>query len=450
MFGPHLSTLRILFPCAMAVLLSGSQVAAQPGPGRAPRSATACSPASRGASCSPFGIALVGCQSCPKGCTSPSPRLPSEGFPEGFDDEAFDQRPPAGDLQLNETFAALTGSGFAVAAPNMIGDNLGGPSIPIYTDFYREGPTHAEQSFELGSGTGGAVVGRVKLADNNSPLPRDRVFFDYNYFHNARIIAGGKSVNRFTPGFEKTFLDGMASFEFRVPMLATLNSDLRLDANNQVINSHNGEFGNLTMILKGLLWYDQTFAVSGGMGITVPTADDLRLNDSFDDEFLRIQNETVYLTPYLAFLCTPNDTFFYQAFVGIDVAANGNQVSVNEFQSGMRPIGRFRDQSLLMVDFAAGAWLFRDRFETRGLSGLATVMEVHYNQTLGAMDSVESDFFALGAIDGNRRERAFVNMTAGLTALFGQRTTMTVGYGTPVSSDRLFDGELRAFLNRYF
>jgi hypothetical protein len=446
MFGPHLSALRILLPCAVTALLTGSHLLAQTGPARTTSSGAPSRTPSCRTSCHPFGISLVGCQDCNNRCTSPPSILPSEEF----DDETFEPLPPAGDLQLNETFAALTGSGFAVSAPNMIGDNLGGASVPIYPFLYREGPIQSEETFELGSGTGGAVVGRVKLADNNSPLPRDRVFFDYNYFHNARIIAGGKSVNRFTPGFEKTFLDGLASFEFRVPMLATLDSDLRLDGNNQVMNAHNNEFGNLTMILKGLLWYDQSVAISGGMGITVPTADDLRLYDSFDTELLRIQNETVYLTPYLAFLCTPNDTFFYQAFLGIDVAANGNQVSVNEFQTGMRPIGRFTDQSLLMVDLAVGAWLFRDRFETRGLSGLATMMEVHYNQTLGAMDSVEGDFVAVGAIDGNRRERAFVNMTAGLTALFGQRTTATVGYGTPISSDRLFDGELRAFLNRYF
>jgi hypothetical protein len=147
------------------------------------------------------------------------------------------------------------------------------------------------------------------------PLPRDRVFFDYNYFHNARIIQGGKDVNRFTPGFEKTFLNGMASFEMRVPMMATLDSDITVDNRGSIVNAHGNEFGNLAMILKGLLWFNESLAVAGGMAITVPTADDLYVRTTAGEELMRIQNDAVFLTPYLAFLCTPNDTFFYQGFL---------------------------------------------------------------------------------------------------------------------------------------
>jgi hypothetical protein len=82
---------------------------------------------------SPFGIKLVGCQTCSDGCTT----YPGSADPSmDGEDEGPDELP--GDLQLNETFAALTSSTFAVSAPNMIGDNIGGPSIPIFfPQFYR-------------------------------------------------------------------------------------------------------------------------------------------------------------------------------------------------------------------------------------------------------------------------------------------------------------------------
>jgi hypothetical protein len=422
--------------CCLMLSLAGAPARAQSSP--------FCSTTSCQSMANPFGVFLAGCQSCTDGCARPAPVV------DGLEDPDRDDFPPVGDLQFGETFAAFTGSTFAVSAPNMIGDNLGGPSVPIYFEIFDSEINGSDvERIDIGSGTGGAVVGRVKLSDNFSPIPRDRVFFDYSYFNNARLIEGGKDVNRFTPGFEKTFLSGMASFEMRFPMLATLDSNITLDDQGRVANAHGHEFGNISMILKGLLWADQRLAIAGGMGVTVPTADDVHVRDSLGNELLTIQNDTVYLTPFLAFLCTPNDTFFYQAFFGVDVATNGNRVSTSIFRDQREEIGRFTDQTMLMFDLSAGAWLYRNP-GGRGLTGLATVVEVHYNQLVGSMDVVESDFVTVGPIDGSRNELSFVNMTVGGMALFNDRSMFTVGYGTPVSSDKLFDGELRAFFSRFF
>ena len=75
----------------------------------------------------------------------------------------------------------------------------------------------------------GGVVGRVKVADDQSPLPRDRFIFNYDHFDDVRLTAGGISVNRYVVGFEKTCLDGGASVEVRVPFADTLNKQLRGD-----------------------------------------------------------------------------------------------------------------------------------------------------------------------------------------------------------------------------
>ncbi len=66
------------------------------------------------------------------------------------------------------------------------------------------------------SPSAGGVVGRTKISDDNSPLPRDRVIFNYDYFDNAQLTSTGVNVHRFSPGFEKTFFDQMASIEVRV------------------------------------------------------------------------------------------------------------------------------------------------------------------------------------------------------------------------------------------
>ena len=51
---------------------------------------------------------------------------------------------------------------------------------------------------------GSGVVGRMKIAENGSPIPRDRVFFNYSYFDNV-LTPGGTNVNRFSPGLRKHF-----------------------------------------------------------------------------------------------------------------------------------------------------------------------------------------------------------------------------------------------------
>ena len=64
----------------------------------------------------------------------------------------------------------------------------------------------------------------MKIAENTSPMPRDRLIFDYGYFDNVPLAPGGVNVNRLTLGFEKTFLDGMMSFELKAPMASTVDS----------------------------------------------------------------------------------------------------------------------------------------------------------------------------------------------------------------------------------
>src|SRR5438874_667672 len=58
-----------------------------------------------------------------------------------------------------------------------------------------------------------------KIADNQSPIPQDRVFFNFNYYNNVNYAidrkfgapVNGIQIYRYLAGFEKTFLGGLAS-----------------------------------------------------------------------------------------------------------------------------------------------------------------------------------------------------------------------------------------------
>ena len=311
----------------------------------------------------------------------------------------------------------------------------------------------------------GEVIGRYSISDNNSPLPRDRLFLDYNFFHNARISAVGIPVNRWSPGFEKTFLGGNASLELRAPMAITLSS--RVETNGDDLLAY--EFGDIAMALKVLLYRNRSFAWSAGMAMTLPTADDFELVLLDGTTAARINNETVRLQPYTGFLIQPTQSTFIQSFAQLDVDTNGNPVFLDElaFRSGgfssdgLQRAGRLKSQTLLRWNTSMGVMWQRAGARRTGrcrlsncsccsglkINKLAGVFETHYTATLNRSDTVGSENFSVG--DPNRTLNV-LNLTAGLHAYMGPRTVTTVGYGVPVTSDRVFDGELRVFMNRYF
>lgn len=291
----------------------------------------------------------------------------------------------------------------------------------------------------------GEVIGRYSIADNSSPLPQDRLFLDYNFFHNARITSVGIPVNRWSPGFEKTFLGGNASIEMRAPMAVTLSS--RVETAGDDLAAF--EFGDIAFAAKALLFQSDHFAWSVGAGLSLPTADDFKL--LVDGEIaVRIKNQSVHFLPYTAMLVRPTQNTFIQSFAQLDFDTNGNRVSLDEqsFQgfggTGLVDYGRLRSQTLLRWNTSVGAFLMKR--PGKKIQRLAGVVESHYTATLNRSDRVGTENLAVG--DPNRTLNV-LNLTAGLHAYAG-KSVITLGYGTPVTTDRVFDGELRLFVNRYF
>jgi hypothetical protein len=89
------------------------------------------------------------------------------------------------------------------------------------------------------------------------------------------------------------------------------------------------------------------------------------------------------------------------------------------------------------------------RNNTANFTGFAPIMEVHVNQGMSQFNPLTTDTFTLGSPTG---VVSVTNALIGCNFEWGQRSTLTFGYVTPLGggADRFFDGELRALYNWRF
>lgn len=273
-------------------------------------------------------------------------------------------------------------------------------------------------------------------------LPTDRIFFLYNHFHNALDLdsqgnAVSGSVDQFTFGFEKTSEDGLWSFELRMPFSG--DSDLSTDG---VAVESNG-VGNLVGTLKRLLYADSNIATAVGLAVVTPTGSDASV--VFDDVRLKFENEATHLLPYFAVQMTPNDDWFFHGFCQVDVAANKNDVSLRAM--GVNESESLADQTLMYLDASAGYWWYRAD-DDDGLTGLASVLELHYTTTLNDADSVNLS----GVVIRNFENRLdVVNLTAGIHSEWNANTAVRAAVVVPLDRhERFFDSEAQVSLIRRY
>ena len=290
----------------------------------------------------------------------------------------------------------------------------------------------------------GGVVGRIKLADDNSPIPRDRVILDYDLYGGTILTPGGYDVHRFAAGVEKTFFCGMTSVELLMPFASTL------DPVNTVggFSNRATEWGNLNVILKALVLTSNELDVAAGVGIAFPTGPDAVLRGPAGNDLLRIKNQSYIVTPYIAAQVIPADGWFAQAWVQISYDTNGSDVLIAPTPtSPVAGAGRVHDATLLQTDFQIGYWLMRDPYSS-GLRGLAPFLELHYNRPLETTNAIVGNGFVLaGATTYNE-----LNLTVGASALFGSNLLVSAGMVFPLrdAPDRFFDYQFGIRANWFF
>jgi hypothetical protein len=291
----------------------------------------------------------------------------------------------------------------------------------------------------------GSVVERSKISEDNNPLPRDRIFFNYDYFNHVPLN-GDVNVHNFVFGFEKTFFDQLASIELRVPFAATLNPDI---VEGSTSNSRDGELGDVFLAFKGLLWSTPVLNVAAGVGVSIPTGPDIKVALQDGTPLGRIRNDSVIVTPYIAYLLTPDDRWFFQNWFQIGFDANHDPVDLNPALATISSAGRIKDQTVLEIDAQLGYWLYKSSDNNRWISALAPFVELHYNTSLDNADSIQAASFSLQSVNNRFDE---LNITTGVVAQIRDNCTIAFGAVFPLkgTGDRSFDYQLGLRANIFF
>jgi hypothetical protein len=238
--------------------------------------------------------------------------------------------------------------------------------------------------------------GAFKISDNGEVAPTDRVFATYNYFDVDGFHGNSSSINREVIGFEKTFLDGQASFELRAPYTEVgtgLGGTSDIDA--------------LTMVFKYAAYYNRETGnvISTGLAVTVPTGPDIPI------AYANTINPTL-LQPYVGYAFNFG-RFFLEGFSEIIVPTDN---TLPTFIANDIGIG-YRLESLPVIP----------------------TFEVHSNDALNHQGALASP---IGFADS-------VILTGGVHFLFG-KSDLTLGVTTPVTGPRLYGVEAIAELNWCF
>jgi hypothetical protein len=404
-------------------------------------------------------------------------------------------------ISLTPTVLRRAGRGVALGSlasiPYMIGDTGSGSCIGFtgLVDASLAHPTLA--------------CGRLNISEANSPIPTDRVYYSYRHFHNAGEVSAYQfseslDVDTHTIAWENTFWDRTGSLEVRVPIKHRLRSHVIsaiapdfgiVDPLVAPGDGRRTELGNVSLLFKMLLVQRSNYAVSGGVGVTLPTAQDVHyqlvvqgevaypdfpgLTADQDVAFQAVfANETIYIAPFLAWIATPEESrWFHQGFLQFEAAANPSRVTVDGdgatafFQDGgfigfydyftPTPVrAELHAQPLMRLNVGTG-YVLAERTSGPRLVQLASLFELHYTTTLADANlsdvplTTQTSFGTppLQQIQiGNLNNRVdILNAAVGLSGRWGA-WILTTGAVAPLRSepDRGFDFEYNTQLQRVF
>jgi len=247
------------------------------------------------------------------------------------------------------------------------------------------------------------------------------------------------------------------------------------------------------MILKAMLLESDDFTLSAGLGATLPTARDVTYLITTDNPVtfpsipgfadsaalldVFASNETVYLSPFLAWLCQPNERLFHQGFMQVEVPANTSAITISgsgaaTFTNGDSIIYTISDpllpsqrlplhaQTLMRLNLGWG-YILKDDPRANVLKQLAALFEIHYTTTLNDANISTVFITPLDIVGtppiptiefGNRNNHVdILNVVVGLSARLGN-WVVTNGVSAPIrdGTDRGFDFEYNLQVQRPF
>ncbi len=233
----------------------------------------------------------------------------------------------------------------------------------------------------------------IKITDNDGPRPTDRIALGYNFYDRVNPSLnpglGAVTLQRQMIGFEKTFLDGSASFGMRLPYGDISGSS----------GVGTSGIGDLSFLYK-YSWYDDRRTgdcISTCLILTTPTGND---PDRFADGG----------TPPRSWIIQTAACFVKNYEWGYIQGATSLVAPTDS-----------RDPILVGNTLSAGCWLARDRRD-RFVTGVVPVAEVHVTTPLNQRDP-----------NGNVYVQDQVNITNGLHFITS-RGTISPAIGFPLLS----------------
>jgi hypothetical protein len=266
-------------------------------------------------------------------------------------------------------------------------------------------------------------------------MPRDRIYGVYHHFNHA---FGSTSIDLGRFAIEKTFFGGLASIEVRVPFAGTVASSQPSDGSA----SGDAVFGNVCINLKSLIYTGDSFLLSGGVGLTTPTADDTRVTGR-GNEIVRIHNESAHVLPFLGALYAPKDSrWFGQGFLQAEIDTLGNPVTILGNSNG-----RVQNTNFLYLDSGFGYDAYENTHSSAWIRSVVPIIEFHYNVALQDGHFVpDPSGIIVGSTLGGQN---IFNLTLGASTLIGRNASLNGGWVTALS-DPKFNWELNCALNLRF
>ena len=272
----------------------------------------------------------------------------------------------------------------------------------------------------------------IKISEDQSPRPQDRVYFTFNYFQgvndqvNTRLQApiGYTQVFRYIAGFEKTFLDGQGSIGIRVP-LDSVTANTRLVARiGQFWRHQHGRRGHehLRQIRLARKPRDRKPALR--------RASQSRRRPARADSRALIRSPPRRTAPASsrswATSTTPADS----------------TSTVSPSWTSRRPATTPSCSTTISGSATSSAGPIPMPCLRRCISMIAPTFEVHVTDPLNHRNPYSLRDPA-GMTD-------IVNLTYGINIGIFERTLITFGVVTPVTSPKPFDFEAMAFVNYFF
>jgi hypothetical protein len=272
-----------------------------------------------------------------------------------------------------------------------------------------------------------ASVRGLKIAENQSPAPQDRVFYSFNYFAevnqhlNQRFESSvdGLRVYREIFGFEKTFHDGDASFGMRMP-INTVSANSTITGKFAKLAGTSTAVGDLSFFAKYVFLRDPATGslLTGGLAVST---------DNGPHQFAGAKYlaglDSTSIQPFVGYIWR-RDRFYLHGFTAIDTPAS------------------LRIATMVYNDVGMGYFVYKGTDEDDWLTAVAPTFEVHVNSPLTHGDWTNRN--DPGGVPN------VVNLTYGINFEFSRRSILTLGLVTPVTGPRPFDFEALVLFNVVF